>query len=119
MFIHLNYRTHIVPTLLLVSLLAGSLTHAESGHEPQRPPPPTAVAPITDTGNPPATLPYPCQARVRHRHPLQECRIIELREEKCLVEFQRPQRAVAPGQSVVFYREGVCLGGGVIDRGYD
>ena len=31
------------------------------------------------------------------------------------VRFDAPQRAVAPGQSVVFYSGEVCLGGGIIE----
>ena len=34
----------------------------------------------------------------------------------CLVTFDEPQRAVAPGQSVVFYRDSVTAGGGIIAR---
>ncbi len=70
-------------------------------------------------GSPPSKPPYPCQARIRHRHPLQECRIVELAPERCRIEFQRQQRAITPGQSVVFYRNEKCLGGGVIEKGFD
>ena len=60
--------------------------------------------------------PLACQARIRHRQPLQDCSLIILNQDGCRVEFEQPQRAVTPGQSVVFYLRDVCLGGGIIER---
>jgi tRNA-specific 2-thiouridylase len=61
---------------------------------------------------PPA--PLRCQARIRHRQPLQECTIEWLETDRCSVRFERQQRAVTPGQSIVFYHRECCLGGGII-----
>lgn len=63
-------------------------------------------------GAPPAGR-FTCQARCRHRQPLQACEV-ELRGETMQITFQRPQRAITPGQSVVLYHDGECLGGGII-----
>jgi tRNA-specific 2-thiouridylase len=35
---------------------------------------------------------------------------------EAVVRFAQPQRAVTPGQSVVFYRGDLVVGGGVIER---
>lgn len=54
-------------------------------------------------------------AKVRYRQPDQDC-IIEAVANGYLIRFDEPQRAVTPGQSIVFYQGDVCLGGGVIEH---
>jgi tRNA-specific 2-thiouridylase len=54
--------------------------------------------------------PFECEARIRYRAPLARCTVYEDR-----VIFDAPQRAVAPGQSIVFYKDSQLLGGGVLD----
>jgi len=53
-------------------------------------------------------------AKTRYRQTDAACRIDRLGDEDLEVEFSAPQWVVTPGQSVVLYREDVCLGGGVI-----
>jgi tRNA-specific 2-thiouridylase len=50
----------------------------------------------------------------RYRQADAACRIARLDAEACAVQFDDPQWAVTPGQSVVLYRGEVCVGGGVI-----
>ena len=61
------------------------------------------------------TSPLACQARIRSRSPEAEALVIPLPDGRVHVSFADPQRAIAPGQAVVFYREGEVLGGGWID----
>lgn len=57
---------------------------------------------------------FPCQARLRHRQPLQDC--IAMRKDGLLhLQFSQKQRAVTPGQAAVLYQGEVCLGGGTIE----
>ena len=66
--------------------------------------------------NEPVTLPYRCMAKTRYRQTDQPCTIAALDNDACLAIFDQPQRAVTPGQSIVFYDGDNCLGGGIIDR---
>ena len=54
-------------------------------------------------------------AKVRYRQGDQGCTVNQVGDEVRVV-FDEPQRAVTPGQSVVFYNGDVCLGGGVIEN---
>jgi len=65
-------------------------------------------------GEPPAQH-FRCKAKARYRQPDQDCEVTVLNEGVKVV-FDDAQRAVTPGQSVVFYIDEVCLGGGVIEQ---
>lgn len=57
-----------------------------------------------------------CAAKVRYRQPDQACRVRIDGGGGLRVHFEQPQRAVAPGQFVVFYRGERCLGGAPIEQ---
>jgi len=56
-----------------------------------------------------------CYVKTRYRQPDQLCNLTLDASGNCHVIFDQPQRAVTPGQSVVFYQDDLCLGGGVIE----
>jgi len=55
-----------------------------------------------------------CTAKSRYRQTDQACKIEFNSDQTANVLFDQPQRAVTPGQSMVFYDKEICLGGGVI-----
>lgn len=64
------------------------------------------------------TAPFHCRAKTRYRQQDQDCTIQTLDSHQAHIQFQQAQRAITPGQSIVFYQEDSCLGGGVISNGF-
>jgi len=58
-------------------------------------------------------------AKTRYRQPDQKCTLTHAEDGRVKVIFDEPQRAVTPGQSVVFYDGDICLGGGIIETTFD
>ena len=54
-------------------------------------------------------------AKIRYRAPERPATVEQLSEDKIRIEFDEPQRAITPGQSVVLYDGDYVVGGGVID----
>ena len=66
------------------------------------------------------TLPLRCSAKTRYRQPDQVCEVKPGEVPgQVRANFEISQRAVTPGQSVVFYQDEVCLGGGIIATAED
>lgn len=59
---------------------------------------------------------FKCVAKFRYRQPDQEVIVHITGADSCRVDFVQPQKAITPGQAVVFYQDEVCLGGGTIDQ---
>ena len=63
----------------------------------------------------PLTETIRCAAKTRYRQADQACTLSPLPDGRCKAVFDQPQRAITPGQSVVFYDGEICLGGGIIE----
>jgi tRNA-specific 2-thiouridylase len=56
------------------------------------------------------------RAKIRYRHKAAPVKTARRRSGSLEVEFVTTQRAITPGQSLVLYRDGLVVGGGVIDE---
>lgn len=65
--------------------------------------------------NNPPKLPLTCTAKIRYRQQSQSCTIVQEENKHLKIVFEQPQRAITPGQSIVFYDNDVCLGGAIIE----
>ncbi|MCT2194433.1 tRNA 2-thiouridine(34) synthase MnmA [Paenibacillus sp. p3-SID1389] len=59
--------------------------------------------------------PYKCTAKFRYRQPDQGVTLTKQPDGTVHVAFDEPQKAITPGQAVVFYQGEECLGGGTIE----
>ena len=62
----------------------------------------------------PPSLPLRCTAKTRYRQQDAACSVVAVESGRVRVHFDDPQWAITLGQSVVFYQDDACLGGGVI-----
>lgn len=60
-------------------------------------------------------FPLRLKAKTRYRQQDQDCLITQTNATTYEITFDQPQRAITPGQSVVFYQDDICLGGGIIE----
>jgi len=59
-------------------------------------------------------LPACAKAKIRYNHEEASCRIAVTDNDSLEVTFEQPQSAISPGQSIVFYKDDIVLGGAVI-----
>jgi len=62
------------------------------------------------------TQPLTVKAKIRYKHKEAKAIVKPVEEDRARVEFEKPQRAITPGQSVVLYDGDVVVGGGIIEE---
>lgn len=68
------------------------------------------------SGEEPKEFPFVCSAKIRYRQKDQKCQIESYDGSAARIVFEEPQRAITPGQAIVFYQGDLCLGGGKISK---
>jgi len=78
-----------------------------------------AIGDLHWISEPEINLPYPCSAKIRYRQQDEICNIISIDGSSAVVKFETAQRAMTPGQALVFYQQDLCLGGGTIETAFN
>jgi tRNA-uridine 2-sulfurtransferase len=60
--------------------------------------------------------PFQATVKIRYLHTASPAVVSIVEEDTAEVSFERPQRAITPGQSAVFYEGDSVLGGGIIEK---
>ncbi|CAL4042893.1 tRNA-specific 2-thiouridylase MnmA [Buchnera aphidicola (Anoecia corni)] len=61
---------------------------------------------------------FNCMVKTRYRQSVVYSKVQVISSDSVVVIFDTPVLAVCPGQSAVFYDKHICLGGGVIEKGF-
>ncbi|MBI65147.1 MAG: tRNA 2-thiouridine(34) synthase MnmA [Candidatus Marinimicrobia bacterium] len=61
-------------------------------------------------------FPLKAQCKIRYNGTGDDAIIKYNNKNKMIVDFKRPQLAITPGQSIVFYNDDILLGGGIIEQ---
>ncbi|MGL4741266.1 MAG: tRNA 2-thiouridine(34) synthase MnmA [Sarcina sp.] len=60
--------------------------------------------------------PLEVKAKIRYSAKPEKAIITKIADDRVKVSFEKPQRAITKGQSVVFYKENYVVGGGIIEQ---
>ena len=60
--------------------------------------------------------PMEVAAKIRYNAPEEQAVIFPEKDGRVLVRFKEPQKAIAPGQAVVYYQDEIVVGGGIISK---
>lgn len=98
-------------------LITNRLIVGQGQNHPRLFAPGLSVQQLTWTNEPPLAKEFICTAKIRYRQADQECQVfIDADNNAAKVMFKDQQRAITPGQSIVFYNNDICLGGGIIEE---
>lgn len=71
---------------------------------------------FTWIAEPPSSFPIRLTAKIRYRQKDQACTLLNIEDDQGIIVFDELQRAITPGQAIVFYQGDLCLGGATIQH---